>query len=208
MVLRLISFEELSRQNQIVPPRTARLIWLIALASVLSVCCSRQSERQTAPAQPIAAPAGSQTLTGRVVRVADGDTITVLDSTDTQHRIRLEGIDAPESHQAFGAQSKKSLSEMVFGKDVTVVYQKTDQYGRLVGKILLDGKDINLEQVKAGMAWHYKEYQEEQTPEDRELYAKAEDEAHNARRGLWQDRDPVAPGVFRKEEKRERQDAK
>ena len=154
------------------------------------------------------APAGSQSLTGRVVRIADGDTITVLDSTDTQHRIRLEGIDAPESHQAFGTRSKKSLSEMVFGKDVTVVYQKTDQYGRLVGKILLDGKDINLEQVKAGMAWHYKEYQREQTPEDRELYAAAEEEARKARRGLWEDPDPVEPSAFRKEEKRNRQDAR
>lgn len=153
-------------------------------------------------------PAGSQTLNGRVVRVADGDTVTVLDATNTQHRIRLEGIDAPESHQAFGAQSKQSLSEMVFGKDVSVVVRKTDQYGRLVGKILLDGKDINLEQVKAGLAWHYKEYQREQTPEDRELYARAEDEARAARRGLWQESDPVEPSAFRKEERRERQDAR
>jgi endonuclease YncB( thermonuclease family) len=143
-----------------------------------------------------------------VVRVADGDTITVLDSSNTQHRIRLEGIDAPEAHQAFGTPSKKNLSEMVFGKDVTIVYQKTDQYGRLVGKIVLDGKDINLEQVKAGMAWHYKEYQREQTPEDRDLYATAEDEARNARRGLWQDADPVEPSAFRKEQKRERQEAR
>lgn len=143
-----------------------------------------------------------------MVRVADGDTITVLDSNDTQHRIRLEGIDAPESHQAFGTQSKKNLSDMVFGKEVTIVYEKTDQYGRLVGKILLDGKDINLEQVKAGLAWHYKEYQREQTPEDRELYARAEDEARAARRGLWQDPDPVEPSAFRKEEKRDRQDAR
>lgn len=132
----------------------------------------------------------------------------MLDSTNTQYRIRLEGIDAPESHQAFGVRSKKNLSEMVFGKDVTVVYQKTDQYGRLVGKILLDGKDVNLEQLKAGMAWHYKEYQREQTPEDREVYAKAEDEARTARRGLWQDQEPVEPSEFRKEEKRERQNAK
>jgi endonuclease YncB( thermonuclease family) len=198
----------LSRQNQINPRRKATLIWLIALASVFSVCCSRQPERKTGTPQPVNAPAGSQTLNGRVVRVADGDTITVLDATNTQHRIRLEGIDAPESHQAFGTQSKKSLSEMVFGKDVVVVYQKTDQYGRLVGKILLDGKDINLEQVKAGMAWHYKEYQREQTPEDRELYAGAEDEARAARRGLWQDPDPTEPSAFRKEEKRERQDAR
>ena len=162
----------MSRQNPTNPKRTAKLIWLIVFAVVFSVSCSRQPQLKTTP-QPSTAPAGSQTLTGRVVRIADGDTITVLDSSDTQHRIRLEGIDAPESHQAFGTQSKKNLSQMVFGKDVTVVYQKTDQYGRLVGKILLVGKDINLEQVKAGMAWHYKEYQREQTPEDRELYAAA-----------------------------------
>jgi endonuclease YncB( thermonuclease family) len=143
-----------------------------------------------------------------VVRIADGDTVTVLDSSNTQHRIRLEGIDAPESNQAFGAQSKKRLSAMVFGKDVTVVYQKTDQYARLVGKITLDGKDVNLEQVKAGMAWHYKEYEREQTASDRELYARAEEEALTARRGLWQDADPIEPSAFRKEEKRERQEAR
>jgi endonuclease YncB( thermonuclease family) len=97
---------------------------------------------------------------------------------------------------------------MVFGKDITVVYQKTDQYGRLVGKILIDGMDVNLAQVKAGMAWHYKEYEREQSVEDRDLYAKAEDEARADRRGLWQDADPVEPSAFRKEEKRERQDAR
>ncbi|MDX6559090.1 MAG: hypothetical protein QOF72_2139 [Blastocatellia bacterium] len=145
---------------------------------------------------------------GRVVRIADGDTLTLLDSSNTQHRIRLEGIDAPESHQAFGTQSKRSLSDMVFGKDVTVVYQKTDQYGRLVGKIMIDGMDVNLAQVRAGMAWHYKEYEREQSVEDRDLYAKAEDEARAVRRGLWQDADPVEPSAFRKEEKRERQDAR
>lgn len=136
--------------------------------------------------------------------VADGDTVTVLDSSDTQHRIRLEGIDAPESHQAFGSRSKQNLSDLVFGKDITVTYYKTDQYGRLVGKILLEGKDINLEQVKAGMAWHYKEYQREQTPTDRELYDKADDEARATRRGLWIDPDPVEPSQFRREEREER----
>ena len=197
----------MSRRNPTNPKHTAKLIWLIALAAVFSVSCSRQTERKTT-SQPAAAPAGSQTLTGRVVRIADGDTITVLDSSDTQHRIRLAGIDAPESHQAFGTRAKKSLSEMVFGKYVTIVYEKTDQYGRIVGKILLNGKDINLEQVKAGMAWHYKEYQREQTPEDRDLYAAAEEEARKARRGLWQDPEPVEPSAFRKEEKRNGQEAK
>jgi endonuclease YncB( thermonuclease family) len=191
----------LSQQNPFNLQRPARLICLIALAFLFSVGCSRLPERKTAPRQTPAS--GSQTLNGRVVSVVDGDTVTVLDANDTQHRIRLEGIDAPESHQAFGEQSRQSLAGMISGKEVTVNYQKTDQYGRLVGKILFDGRDINLEQVKAGMAWHYKFYENEQTPEDRELYAKAEETARSARRGLWQDPNPVEPYQFRKEEKRE-----
>ncbi len=175
-----------------------------ALALVFATSCSRPSNQPNRAAKRSADASGTQTVTGRVVAIADGDTVTILDSSDTQHRIRLAGIDAPETHQVFGEQSRLSLSEMILGKDVSVNYQKIDQYGRLVGKILLDGKDINLEQVKAGMAWHYKEYQREQTPEDRELYARAEDEARAARRGLWQDPNPVEPSAFRKEEKRER----
>ena len=136
----------MSRQNPSNPKRTAKLIWLIALAAVFSASCSRQPERKTTP-RPQTARGGSQTLTGRVVRIADGDTITVLDSSDTQHRIRLEGIDAPESHQAFGTQSKKNLSEMVFGKDVTIVYQKTDQYGRLVGKMGTSSSGLDVAQA-------------------------------------------------------------
>jgi len=184
------------------------LVSFAAVILLLCAGCSRPPAGTNQESRQLAHPNGAQTLTGRVVRLADGDTVTVLDSSNTQHRIRLEGIDAPELQQAFGAQSKKSLSAMIFGKDVTVVYQKTDQYGRLVGKITLDGKDVNLEQVKAGMAWHYKEYEREQTASDRELYARAEDEARAARRGLWQDADPIEPSAFRKEEKRERTDAR
>jgi endonuclease YncB( thermonuclease family) len=176
------------------------LVFLILLTFAFSLSCSKQPDRpRTSIPAPV--PSGGQTLTGRVIRVADGDTITVLDGSNAQHRIRLQGIDAPESHQAFGAQSKKNLSDMVFGKDVTITYDKTDQYGRLVGKILLDGRDVNLEQVKAGMAWHYKEYEREQLPEDRQTYARAEAEARQARRGLWRDPDPVEPSAFRREEK-------
>jgi endonuclease YncB( thermonuclease family) len=148
---------------------------------------------------------GQTNLTGRVVRIADGDTLTLLDAMNVQHRIRLQGIDAPESHQAFGTQSKKKLSDLVFDKLVTATCDKADQYGRLVCKIVLDGKDINLEQVRAGMAWHYKEYEREQSPEDREIYAHAEDEARKMRRGLWVDANPTEPSEFRREEKRERE---
>src|SRR5207248_6856331 len=183
--------------------RQSHLSFLILVTLAFVTSCSRPAPRQISRQPP--APTGSQTITGRVVRIADGDTVTILDATNTQHRIRLQGIDAPESHQAFGTQSKKSLADLIFDKDVTVIYDKTDQYGRLVGKILFQGKDINLEQVKAGMAWHYKEYEREQSPEDRGLYARAEDDARSARRGLWVDANPAEPGEFRRNEERERE---
>lgn len=192
------------RSRRIMLNRAARLVALAALA-VFCVSCSRSADRKPAPRAPTVSAIG-QVLTGRVVRVADGDTVTILDSNNTQHRIRLQGIDAPESHQAFGTQSKQSLSQMIFDKDVTVEYDKTDRYGRLVGKIILNGLDIDLEQVKAGMAWHYKDYEDEQTPADRELYARAEDEARSARRGLWVDANPIEPSEYRRDERERKRD--
>jgi endonuclease YncB( thermonuclease family) len=132
------------------------------------------------------------------VGVADGDTITVLGAGNQQTRIRLQGIDAPESRQAFGQASKRNLSDLIFGRQVVVEYEKTDQYGRTLGKVLTGGRDVNLEQVKAGLAWHYKYYQDEQPPDDRRLYAAAETEARSARRGLWADATPVPPWDFRR----------
>lgn len=178
------------------------LVFVAALLAATAAC--RRSEPPKTTRRPANVTATQQTLAGRVVRVADGDTVTVLDAGNAEHRIRLSGIDAPESHQAFGTQSKKSLSDLVFGKDVTVLYDKTDQYGRLVGKIIVNGQDINLEQVKAGMAWHHKEYEREQSPGDRELYARAEDEARAQHRGLWRDPNPVEPSKFRREQREER----
>jgi endonuclease YncB( thermonuclease family) len=140
----------------------------------------------------------ASTLQGRVVGVSDGDTVTVLDASNKQHKIRLSGIDAPEKAQAYGQKSKESLSEMVFGKTVDVEWTKRDRYGRTVGKIMLSGVDICLEQVKRGMAWHYKQYQQEQLAPDRVAYAESEILARNNRMGLWQDLAPIEPSVFRK----------
>ncbi|MDO8990109.1 MAG: thermonuclease family protein [Sideroxyarcus sp.] len=139
----------------------------------------------------------ADTLQGRVVSIADGDTVTVLDGSNTQTKIRLMGIDAPEKKQAFGQRSKQHLSDLVFDKHVTVEYSKKDRYGRTVGKLLVEGLDANLEQVKAGMAWHYKQYQKEQTPSDRSLYSESENRARAARIGLWADPDPTPPWGFR-----------
>jgi endonuclease YncB( thermonuclease family) len=137
------------------------------------------------------------TIEGRVVGVSDGDTITVLDAAKTQHKIRLAGIDAPESKQAFGQASKKHLSDLVFGKQVTLDCGKTDKYRREVCVVLVNGQDANLAQVKAGMAWWYRKYQKEQTPRQREEYEGAETAAKAGRIGLWQETDPVPPWEWR-----------
>lgn len=138
-------------------------------------------------------------VTGRVVGVADGDTITVLDDTKTQHRIRLVGIDAPESGQPFGQASKQSLSKMVYGKEVSVLWEKQDRYGRILGKVVHPSwGDVNLAQVKAGMAWHYKRYMADQSAEDRMLYANEETSARQTRKGLWADNNPTPPWDWRK----------
>ena len=149
----------------------------------------------------IAMSLNAATLQGKVVSVADGDTITILDSQKTQHKIRLQGIDAPERAQAFGNKSKQSLHEMVHGKQVTVDSQKKDKYGRVVGKILLNNTDVCLEQLKRGMAWHYKQYANEQSPEDRDVYAQAESTARAQSLGLWKDKSPTPPWAFRKQNK-------
>ncbi|CAG1004641.1 Endonuclease YhcR [Methylophilaceae bacterium] len=144
----------------------------------------------------------ADTLQGRVVGVSDGDTVTLLDDSNTQFKIRLMGIDAPEKKQAFGSRSKESLSALVFNKQVIVEYNKKDKYGRTVGKILVDGVDANLEQIKAGLAWHYKKYQKEQSLDDRSIYAQAEEQARAERRGLWLDAEPTPPWDWRKQQKR------
>ncbi len=144
------------------------------------------------------------TVVGKVVSVTDGDTITVLDDQRTQHKIRLAGIDAPEKAQAFGQRSKEALSALVFGSRVTVETEKQDRYRRTIGKVVIDGRDANLAMVVAGMAWHYKKYEGEQSLSDRLLYADAEREAREVRRGLWQDAAPTAPWDFRSSQRTER----
>ena len=139
----------------------------------------------------------AETISGKVIGVADGDTVTVLDATKTQHKIRLSGIDALEKAQPFGQRSKENLSRLVFGKQVSVDATKTDRYGRAVGTVIVGDVDANLEQVRAGFAWHYKKYEREQSAEDRSDYARAETEARAARTGLWRDATQVAPWDWR-----------
>ncbi len=131
-------------------------------------------------------------LTGRVVKVADGDTITVLDAGKTQHKVRLNAIDAPEKAQAHGEESRRHLAGFVAGRDVTVEWESKDRYGRILGTVWHDGMEVNLQMVEDGYAWHYKRY-------DRtKAYADAETDARNWMRGLWRDPAPVQPEEFRR----------
>lgn len=137
-------------------------------------------------------------LIGRVIHITDGDTLKVLDDDRVQHTIRLAGIDTPERKQAFGAKATRHLSDMVKGKTVTVEYKKRDRHQRIVGKITLNETDICLEQIKAGLAWHYKKYEREQPEADRITYAAEEVAARERKIGLWSDPYQVPPWEFRK----------
>lgn len=152
-------------------------------------------------------PAWAATLTGRVVYVSDGDSVTVLDASRTQHKVRLAGIDAPEKGQAFGRRAGEYLALLVKGKEVTVTWEKIDRYQRKVGKVMVTPPDCptcahtldaNLAMVTVGLAWHYKAYAKEQSAEDRERYDFAEREARARRAGLWHDQDPTPPWEWRK----------
>ena len=137
-------------------------------------------------------------FTAKVVGVTDGDTITVLDSNKQQHKIRLAGIDAPEKGQAFGFRSKEYLAKFVYDRDAIIDGSKNDRYGRLIAKVYVDGHDAGLEQIRAGLAWWYRAYAKEQTPDDRELYEQAEKIARERRIRLWREPNPVPPWEWRK----------
>ena len=137
-------------------------------------------------------------LEGKVVGVVDGDTIDVLDSSKKQHRIRFDGIDAPERGQPFSNRAKSTLSDLVFGKTVRVVTEGPDKYDRTIGRVYVDDRDVGLVMLEAGMAWHYTKYDQSQKYADGEKAAKA------AGRGLWADPHRVPPWEWRKMDKAER----
>lgn len=134
----------------------------------------------------------ADTFIGRVVGIADGDTLTVLDADKVQHKIRLAEIDAPEKAQPFGNRSKQALNGLVHGKVVRVVEHGHDKYKRTIGRVYQGDVDVSAEQVKQGLAWVYRKY----APKDSPLYA-IEDEARAARRGLWFDAEPTPPWDWR-----------
>ena len=141
-----------------------------------------------------AMPAEAETFTARVVSVHDGDTITALADGNRQVKVRLTGIDAPELGQPFGQAAKRHLSGLAFGKTVEIEAGGKDRWRRTLGTVKADGKPVAEAMVSEGLAWHYARYSDDQR------LAKAERDAREARRGLWQDPQPVPPWEWRKHE--------
>ena len=137
----------------------------------------------------------AQSLNGKVVKVSDGDTFTLLLENNSTVRIRLHGVDAPEMKggQPYSRVSREYLSGMIAGKQVTVAVKDTDRYGRYIGVVSTTTiKDVNLKMIESGMAWHYSYY--DNTP----AYIKAQKRARQDKKGLWKDKNPINPYQWRK----------
>lgn len=139
----------------------------------------------------------AHTIKGKVVRVSDGDTVVVLDSTNTQHKIRLDAIDAPEKGQDFGNRSKQYLSDLIAGKVVSVEWTKKDMYKRILGTIYIGHVNVNEEMVRSGMAWRYKYNNSKHLLE-------LQEDAQANKRGLWSMKNPIDPWQFRKDKKKKK----
>lgn len=144
----------------------------------------------------VALPAWAETLTGHVVAIADGDTLTLLTPDRRQVKVRLHGMDAPEAGQPFGNRARQALSELTFQKLARVEVQDTDRYGRTVGRVYVGSVEVNAELVRRGMAWVYTRYNRDPALPILEAEARA------AHRGLWADPRPVPPWDWRRQQRR------
>ncbi|MCP4746486.1 MAG: thermonuclease family protein [Desulfobacteraceae bacterium] len=137
-------------------------------------------------------PALALAWSGQVVGISDGDTITVLKDNKTQVKIRLYGVDTPEKKQAFGKKAKQFTAELAFRQRAEIKTVNKDHYGRTVAWLIINGKNLNAELIKAGLAWHYTQYSNDKNLAD------LEKKARQNKTGLWSDPDAVAPWEFRK----------
>lgn len=135
---------------------------------------------------------GDEKIVGKIIGVTDGDTVVILTPEKTQIKVRLDAIDCPESHQAFGQRAKQFTSDFCFGKEAVLISHGKDRYGRTLGLIIIGKDTLNYELLNAGYAWHYKQYNKEKRLSEMELQARSK------KLGLWVDKEPIAPWEFRK----------
>ena len=163
--------------------RFKKLLLLLALVIPLTSCTTT--------------PKITDTFTGTVTKVHDGDSIHITPADEKRVVIRLAGIDAPELKQPHGIASRDTLRSLILNRPAQAKCHKTDRYRRQVCVVYFNGEDINLQMVKAGMAWHYKDYQNEQSRKQQRQYSRAERNARKHQYGLWRG-ESIEPWVFRK----------
>lgn len=157
-----------------------RVLWLVLLAFAASAAQAAESLRV------------------RVVSVTDGDTVTVITPAKKKMKVRLGGIDAPDKKQPFGKAAMVALSDLVKGRDVDLIGSRPDRREPFVAKVIHEGRDVNLELLRMGLAWWHVKYPEEQTAEDGEVYAAAESDARDSGLRLWSDFGAVPPWEWKK----------
>ncbi|MDL2303090.1 thermonuclease family protein [Dysgonomonas sp. OttesenSCG-928-D17] len=135
-------------------------------------------------------------LSSRVVRVADGDTVTLLTDQREQIRVRLDGIDAPERGQDYGQKATLFVREMCYNKPVIVHKKGVGRYGRVLGVLYVNGVNVNEALVCQGLAWHYKHYSNDPTLDSLERQARKE------KLNIWRMKNPIAPWEYRRMKKK------
>jgi len=135
-------------------------------------------------------------FTGKVTGIKDGDTFEIMFGGKAE-TVRLAHVDCPEKSQPYGKKAKQFASDLCFGKEVIVISTERDRYNRLIGIVYLkDGTNVNKELVKAGLAWHYRQYSNDPS------YSFLEAEARNGKKGLWVEKDAAAPWEWRKRKRK------
>jgi endonuclease YncB( thermonuclease family) len=148
--------------------------------------------------KPSAAHEATHEVRGQIVKVTDGDTVTLLNESNISITIRLAGIDASELRMLYGQVAQAYLRDLVLNKVVIAKTHKQDRFGRTVATLWVNSEDINLAMIHAGMAWHYKKYQTDQPKQQTAIYDKSEQAARTEMRGLWQQQNPTPPWFWRK----------
>lgn len=213
--LRTLQFKEYQTRSQMLRTSENLKIHAFFLGSLVAAfigfsACQDRGTLNPEIRDPIkTSPVASEVPPGRlrVVRIIDGDTIEVLDESKRPIRVRLAGIDAPEKGQPFSKVAKDVLGQLVRDQTVVLEGTKTDRWDRRVAKVVTD-RDVCLEMVRRGLAWHFKRYENEQTAADRENYDLAEKRARQERLGNWREAAPVPPWDFREARRNGNRDSK
>lgn len=185
--------------------RRAFLPFVLALLLVLAAPAAHARGTPPSPAPEPQASADARStravawIEGVVEHVYDGDSFRLRTTDGRKLGVRIAGIDAPERTQPFANVSRRALRDAIDDRDVRIEAIKVDPYGRAVARVFVGGRDIGLEQIDDGLAWHFARYDADLRPAERERYANAQVDAMSRRAGLWQDNDPVAPWLFRKQ---------